>query len=323
MNELLLYINRLPPGKDHKPDEISYEMKLPNRGPSIYWHKDYEELPHLPMIIIGHEFLDALPIHQFEYRENEWRERYVDVDPKTKELYVRLSQHITPAADILLNPQQNRIKMPPHNNIDINNSNSNERIPNYTKLQSLSPCKIFNPQYKEKFINDKPIKEGLIIEASPDVCAFMQKVALTLDRESGSALFIDYGHNHINYQTIRGIYHHKFVDILTEPGNVDLSGDIDWSAITRSMNMLPLENVKTYGPIPQGYFLCGMGIEERVKILLQQMKNEKEQENLMKASQRLVLKEHMGQIYKAYCMSTTGLPSAFEGGEQFWNDINQ
>lgn len=281
-------------------------MKLAEyNSPTVYWHKTYEELPDLPLIMIGHEFLDALPIHQFEYHENQWLERFVDIDPKTKELCVRLSKKQTPAADILLT----------ENKLQVHTS--------YPKLENIDPIRIFNPQASEKLINNKPIKEGMIIEASPDVCSFMQQIALLLDKVGGSALFIDYGHNHINYQTIRAIYNHKFVDILQTPGNCDLSGDIDFSSITRSINLLPIEKVKAYGPIPQGYFLCGMGIEQRVKMLLEQIKDENEQKTLMNASQRIVLKEHMGQIYKAYALSTTGLPSGFEGGEQFWNDIDQ
>jgi len=41
------------------------------------WHDDVATLPAGPMILIGNEFLDALPIHQFQMTENGWRERAV------------------------------------------------------------------------------------------------------------------------------------------------------------------------------------------------------------------------------------------------------
>lgn len=33
-----------------------------------------------PTLFIAQEFLDALPVHQFQYTENGWRERLVDVN---------------------------------------------------------------------------------------------------------------------------------------------------------------------------------------------------------------------------------------------------
>lgn len=33
-----------------------------------------------PTLFIAQEFLDALPVHQFQYTENGWRERLVDIN---------------------------------------------------------------------------------------------------------------------------------------------------------------------------------------------------------------------------------------------------
>jgi SAM-dependent MidA family methyltransferase len=41
------------------------------------WHDDITTLPPGPAIIIGNEFLDALPIRQFVRRDGAWRERFV------------------------------------------------------------------------------------------------------------------------------------------------------------------------------------------------------------------------------------------------------
>lgn len=41
------------------------------------WHDDAQALPPGPMILIANEFLDALPIHQFEMTPDGWRERAV------------------------------------------------------------------------------------------------------------------------------------------------------------------------------------------------------------------------------------------------------
>jgi len=43
------------------------------------WHDDTTTLPDGPALIVGNEFLDALPIHQFQMTEHGWRERAVDL----------------------------------------------------------------------------------------------------------------------------------------------------------------------------------------------------------------------------------------------------
>lgn len=43
------------------------------------WHDDLAALPDGPAILLGNEFLDALPVHQLVMTEQGWRERAVDV----------------------------------------------------------------------------------------------------------------------------------------------------------------------------------------------------------------------------------------------------
>jgi NADH dehydrogenase [ubiquinone] 1 alpha subcomplex assembly factor 7 len=43
------------------------------------WHDDLTTLPEGPALMIGNEFLDALPIHQFQMTQQGWRERGVDL----------------------------------------------------------------------------------------------------------------------------------------------------------------------------------------------------------------------------------------------------
>lgn len=44
------------------------------------WRRNIEELPELPMIIVGNELFDAIPVRQYVMTERGWRERLVDVD---------------------------------------------------------------------------------------------------------------------------------------------------------------------------------------------------------------------------------------------------
>jgi NADH dehydrogenase [ubiquinone] 1 alpha subcomplex assembly factor 7 len=44
-----------------------------------HWHESLEHLPDGPLIIVANEFFDALPIAQFVYGEDGWRERVVQL----------------------------------------------------------------------------------------------------------------------------------------------------------------------------------------------------------------------------------------------------
>jgi len=51
---------------------------LAERLPDALIHKGLDDIPQGPIILIGNEFLDALPIRQFVCRNAGWMERYVD-----------------------------------------------------------------------------------------------------------------------------------------------------------------------------------------------------------------------------------------------------
>ena len=47
---------------------------------AVTWHETMDDVPAGPFILIGNEFLDALPIRQFVGTRDGWRERMVDCD---------------------------------------------------------------------------------------------------------------------------------------------------------------------------------------------------------------------------------------------------
>ena len=44
---------------------------------SIAWHGETKTLPDMPLIVVGNEFVDALPIEQFEKKAGRWHERKI------------------------------------------------------------------------------------------------------------------------------------------------------------------------------------------------------------------------------------------------------
>ena len=55
------------------------------------WHESIETLPDGPAVIIANEFLDALPIRQFQRRPKGWHERLVGIDKADRHLIFGLS----------------------------------------------------------------------------------------------------------------------------------------------------------------------------------------------------------------------------------------
>ena len=49
------------------------------RAQALRWISDFSEAPEGPFVAVANEFLDALPIHQFQRTAEGWRERLVDV----------------------------------------------------------------------------------------------------------------------------------------------------------------------------------------------------------------------------------------------------
>ncbi|MBT3307746.1 MAG: SAM-dependent methyltransferase, partial [Alphaproteobacteria bacterium] len=50
------------------------------RARALRWVSDFPETPEGPFVAVANEFLDALPIHQFEMTADGWRERLVGTD---------------------------------------------------------------------------------------------------------------------------------------------------------------------------------------------------------------------------------------------------
>jgi NADH dehydrogenase [ubiquinone] 1 alpha subcomplex assembly factor 7 len=55
-------------------------QKLTGLGVPVAWHTSFEDVPEGPVIVIGNEFVDALPVIQMVKLDDGWHERVVDID---------------------------------------------------------------------------------------------------------------------------------------------------------------------------------------------------------------------------------------------------
>ncbi|CAD6198551.1 unnamed protein product [Caenorhabditis auriculariae] len=65
-----------------QPKDTPYVRKNKSRtGADVFWYKSIDEIPEGFTVFVGNEFLDALPIHQFQRGNDDlWREIYVNID---------------------------------------------------------------------------------------------------------------------------------------------------------------------------------------------------------------------------------------------------
>ena len=71
------------------------------RDRDVTWHGSLGAVPEGPTILLANEFLDALPVMQFERTESGWRERVVEFDKASGQFRFVRAPHETPAAALL------------------------------------------------------------------------------------------------------------------------------------------------------------------------------------------------------------------------------
>ncbi len=131
----------------------------------------------------------------------------------------------------------------------------------------------------------------------------------TKTRPSGAALIFDYGPaDTIPANTLRGIRSHQPVSPLTHPGLVDISADVDFTALAEAA-LAASPGVEVHGPVEQGGWLQSMGIRERAETICKGLGGDEEGKRRVRgAIQRLVERGGgaMGKIYKVLAIVPEG-----------------
>ena len=214
---------------------------------------------------ISHEFFDALPVHQFrrdgmDIKRNDLTATAIpDAQSQSESSTLILPPNVkrpqpTPQPTQVTNNQENV-----NNNkwrevlVDVNEDKSGLRLvlaPNETPAQQM----LF-PLFDETDLVDKTA-----IEISPASLFNVQALSARLGQQGGSALIIDYGHMGEKEDTVRAFKNHKLVDFLEEPGDCDVTADVNFNqlkVVAESMGLI------TTDVINQKDFLKNMGIDTR------------------------------------------------------------
>ena len=147
----------------------------------------------------------------------------------------------------------------------------------------------------EKKINFKISKNQNFIEYSEQGIGYLKDISKIIQESYGGLLIIDYGNNDKKMKdTLQGVSNHKFANILSNIGSVDITHNINFNLFKNFLKkMKTLDNKFT----SQRNFLIKMGIKERAEII------SKNQSFLRKADiyyrvERLINKNKMGSLFK-------------------------
>jgi NADH dehydrogenase [ubiquinone] 1 alpha subcomplex assembly factor 7 len=139
-------------------------------------------------------------------------------------------------------------------------------------------------------------KDGDGIEVSPVALATCEEIAGMVCRSGGAALLIDYGANATSSDSLRGFQEHKTTSVLSMPGLVDTTVDVDFDAIGR---VAARRGAKVVGAITQAEFLIKMGIVDRAEQLVSlESTSDEQQYELMSSLRFLVDEQAMGERFK-------------------------
>lgn len=303
-----------------KTTNVSDEGRIP-----VYWHDNFDFIPYneespVPTFIIAQEFMDALPVHVFQKHEGVWREHMVDVviqedDDSQSKVQVQMRDGTIATTNSNSRKQTNKFKP------------GKEKIKRARFRKVLSPG--VTPALKSLLrANDDGhvleldhVPDGSIMEVCPEALSLVQDIALRIEKCHGAALIIDYGEEG-SRDSLRAFKRHTQVDIMSSPGAVDITADVDFTALRNAVNRDMLRNMKdkesiveAFGPKSQGEFLAAMGAVERTINLIEDEKTTDEQaEELCSALERLVAENEMGQKFKVLSIARRGRgipPSGF------------
>lgn len=145
----------------------------------------------------------------------------------------------------------------------------------------------------------KQFHKQAIVEASPSRYHVFKRVLNSLEQKGGQALFIDYGDDVLNGETLQALRHHRYVPVLEEPGEADLTSHVDFGVLK--------EAVKSFQSLGMTYetqrqFLKRFHIDVRLDALLRRA-SYKQKEVLMKGAERLTDISQMGHLFKVLCVA--------------------
>lgn len=266
-------------GSSKSKSKMSIATRTPN-GIHVTWYKQLqqiygpEEEQHqekadgpdgrsgsIPLLVLGQEFLDAFPVYQFAHTaaagssggrsSGGWREKLIDVDESADSPFhfrVVLAGQPTPAARLLLGgPSAGESTVV--SSAPAEGGTVDDLIPPGALMHGLlRSSRMSNPQAQAGVLvnaDSNSVSDGDVgVEVSPMALGVCEAIAQMVARHGGAALFVDYGEDYTQSDSLRGFRRHKQVHFLSEVGQVDITADVDFYACARAVRKQQQEYAK-------------------------------------------------------------------------------
>ncbi len=153
--------------------------------------------------------------------------------------------------------------------------------------------------------------EDTIVETAPVSAAIMQRCAFRLARQGGAMLAIDYGYSGpAAGDTLQAVKAHRFVDPFADPGEIDLTAHVDFTALANAAHSA---GVAVSALATQGDWLRRLGIDTRLQSLAGASPDRADE--LKGQRDRLVMPDAMGDLFKvmAFTAARWPTPAGFTG----------
>ena len=105
---------------------------------------------------------------------------------------------------------------------------------------------------------------GFVLEINPQGVAVAARVGAHIAAHGGAALAIDYGEGYSAGDTLQAMRGHGFVDPLAEPGEADVTAQVDFGALARAARGA---GCATMSLLPQACLLERLGLQARAEAL--------------------------------------------------------
>ena len=167
---------------------------------------------------------------------------------------------------------------------------------------SYETTKLSKKLISSNFVN---LKEDSIIEINFKVREIINNISNFIKKNSGAAIFFDYGYLDGYGDSFQGIKDNKPINPLNDPGFVDLTSHVNFKDIKLQTKN---NNINFYGPNTQSLFLEEMGAIQRLRILERNAKNH-QRKDLRIGLNRLMSDKEMGNLFKVIALSSKNFPS--------------
>jgi SAM-dependent MidA family methyltransferase len=146
---------------------------------------------------------------------------------------------------------------------------------------------------------------GGFYETSAAGEALVGAIAHRIATHGGAALIIDYGYDTPGFgETLQAVESHSFADVLRDPGAVDLSAHVDFTALGHAAVR---GGARVCGPIGQGALLGALGIAARAQALAS--RHPAMRDTLTAQVERLCQSDQMGELFKAIAIVPRTAPT--------------